>query len=443
MRTRYLMTLGAAALAAACSLPPPADVDYDADLRDATPVDAAVDAAPVCVPDSIVCDEGTGLYVDCDSEGAPEVVIDCPLGCAPDVEKCLDVVASNGLTGYLDQARDDADVVSVSFTGASTMNTDTGVVMIGANEVEIPNTTANGIRVFMFKFLTISGTLKVTGSLPVAFVADGEVLITGVLDVSADLHVNGPGAVTAGDCVGHGVRVTSESATSGGGGAGHADSGALGGPTFTGMQHGSAGQAAIDPDLDSLRGGCQGGLAGYIVFPTPPSSGGGGGGAIQIVSRRSVAIMAGGQIDASGGGGNGIGAGAGGGSGGSVLIEAPEIAIDGAGSVISTKGGSGSSARASGATGAGRDGDTDGVAAPGGTTSGYASGGNGGTEAVTPTVGGTGTASAGTQNSGGGGGGSVGETRLNSAGANAAPTGGAAIRSRYSTGAIGSRLSPD
>lgn len=160
MRTRCLMTLGAAALAAGCSLPPPADVDHDADLRDATQVDAAVDAAPVCVPDSIVCDEGTGLYVDCDSEGAPEVVIDCPLGCAPDVEKCLDVVASNGLTGYLDQARDDEDVVSVSFTGVSTMNTDTGVVMIGANEVEIPNTTANGIRVFMFKFLTISGTLK-------------------------------------------------------------------------------------------------------------------------------------------------------------------------------------------------------------------------------------------------------------------------------------------
>ncbi len=104
MRTRYLMTRGAAALAAGCSLPPPADVDHDADLRDATQVDAAVDAAPVCVPDSIVCDEGTGLYVDCDSEGAPEVVIDCPLGCAPDVEKCLDVVASNGLTGYLDHA---------------------------------------------------------------------------------------------------------------------------------------------------------------------------------------------------------------------------------------------------------------------------------------------------------------------------------------------------
>lgn len=339
--------------------------------------------------------------------------------------------------------RDDEDVVSLSFTGVSTMNTDTGVVMIGANEVEIPNTTANGIRVFMFKFLTISGTLKVTGSLPVAFVADGEVSITGVLDVSADLHLDGPGAQTSGACLGTGVVLVGEDdKTSGGGGGGHADPGQLGGPANGGLQEGTAGAAASDPDLDPLRGGCRGGIGQYLVFPTPLPSGGGGGGAAQIVSRRSISVSAGGQIDASGGGGNGVGAGAGGGSGGSVLLESPNITIDGNGTVISTKGGSGSAARSSAQPGAGSDGGTNEQPAPGGANSSYASGGAGGTDSAQPMGGGTGTGSTGFAANGGGGGGSVGEARLNDATGAVTATNGAAIRSRYANAAIGSRLAP-
>jgi len=419
---------------AACSFEPPPDVPDDDDRYDAA---VEPDVMPVeCEAGSIVCDDALGRYIECGPGGVSTRIIDCPLGCATDAEICLDVAPSNGLAGYLDQARDDLDVVAVTFTGSSTMNTDTGDVTSAGVPITIPSATANGIRVFMFKDVDVPGTLKITGSAPIALLADGDITITGLVDVSADGATNAPGAIQSGACVGSG-QIGATEPTAGGGGAGRFQIGGNGGRRYNTTTDSPGGATSSDADLDPLVGGCQGGQARRLVVPTPASNGGGGGGAVQLVARGAVTLGAGGTIDASGGGGgNGVDAGPGGGSGGSVLIEAPSIMLDGPGVVISTKGGSGSGARSSNISAPGADGGTAAAPAAGGALSGHAAGGAGGTETTAPGNGATGNSA---QVAGGGGGGSVGEARFNNRSAAITPAGGAAIRSHYSVGTIGSR----
>lgn len=439
MRTATLTGFLVFAASAACSFDPPADREEDASTAD---VDAVVpDAIPVdCEPDTIVCDDAAERYVECDSTGTPSRVIDCALGCSDGVEKCIDVAPSNGLAGYLDLARDDDAATDVVFTGSSTINTDTGEVTIGGVATAVPTDVANGIRVYMFKSVEIPGTVKVTGAIPLALVSDGNVSITGTLDVSADASTRGPGSsVETAACVGGSDSNFSSNPIPGGGGGGRFQAGAAGGAGYNGPAGRPGGVVASDPDLEPLVGGCRGGTAAYILIPTPPPNGGAGGGAVQITSRTRIEVVASGKIDASGGGGAGPGPGPGGGSGGGVLLEAPDIVIDGIGAVISTKGGAGGGARGSGTGAPGADGGTGPAAAAGGSLGGYAIGGNGGTEAAAPTNGGSGNS---TNIHGAGGGGSVGEARFNTATATVLPTNGAAIRSRFSTGTIGTRLVP-
>src|SRR5688572_28646615 len=77
---------------AACSFPEPPPIGGDGgdDVIDADPRIASTAAEP-CGPASIVCDEATERYVDCGPTGVVELAMDCPLGCASGVEKCLDV----------------------------------------------------------------------------------------------------------------------------------------------------------------------------------------------------------------------------------------------------------------------------------------------------------------------------------------------------------------
>ena len=439
--TSSLLTTLAAALGwVGCQFDPPPDVGDDEDA--ATSIDATEpDAIQLdCEPDTIVCDDAAERYVECDSTGNPSLVIDCALGCSTGVEKCVDVAPSNGLAGYLDMARDDAAATDVVFTGSSTINTDTGEVTIGGVLTPVPTDVANGTRVFMFKSVEIPGTLRVTGAIPLALVSDGDVSIAGTLDVSADLSASGPGAVQTGACVGSGESNASGNPIPGGGGGGRFQAGAVGGAAYDGPAGHVGGAVASDPDLQPLVGGCRGGSAAYLIFPTPPPNGGGGGGAVQITSRTRIDVVASGKIDASGGGGSGPGPGPGGGSGGGILLEAPTIAVDGAGAVVSTKGGAGGGSRGSGTSAApGADGGTDSAAAAGGSITSYATGGNGGTEAAAPTIGGGGNS---TNIHGAGGGGSIGETRFNTESATVVPSNGAAIRSRFSVGTIGTRLVP-
>ena len=220
VRSLASLTLVTGALVLGGCFDKPPNVDYDAG-----PPDAEVpDAAPPCQPSTTVCDDTAGVYVECDSTGMPAVVMQCPLGCASDAEKCLDVDPSNGLASYLDRARDDDTVIDVALTGTATVDTTTGEFSVNGTPLSVTTEVFNGIRIFMFKTLTVSGTLKATGSLPLALVADGDIAITGLIDVSADGTAQGPGAVTEdSSCMGslHGVSGPHPDPTPGGGGGGH------------------------------------------------------------------------------------------------------------------------------------------------------------------------------------------------------------------------------
>lgn len=423
----------------------PADVDFDASPFDARAIDGrAIDAnvdAPApdaivpdavteCPPSTIICDDATSTYVDCDATGTPTFSMHCPLGCSTNSEKCVDVDPSNGLAAQLDLARDDG--ATVAFSGNSTIDTTTGVVFNGANSITVPSAPVNGMRVFRFKSLSVAGTLRVTGNDMLAIVVDGDVTIAGVLDVSSDWSstgIAGPGA----DPTFAAATVTTKAGT---GGGGNHQVGAHGGDFTGGPAAGGAGGAGqSDPDLVPLRAGMAGGTS--MIVGTIP--GGLGGGAVQIVSRTTISVLGSGVIDASGAGGSAntilVTPGVGGGAGGTVLLEAPQLTLDGAGVVVSTKGGGGSDTGFNGCTTCqGSDGGYDAAAAPGGT--GAAAGGNGGTGATAPTVGSNGASA------GGGGGGSVGEARFNTTAGTINPQNGAAIRSAFSTGLIATRLVP-
>jgi hypothetical protein len=431
----------------ACSFEPPADVpddDDDTAMHDAAPPDMM----PVeCEAGTITCDDAEERYVECGPDGLSVRVADCPMGCATDVEKCLDVDPSNDLGAYLDIARTDATVPSVAFTGSSTIDTVTGNVTNNGATVQLPsNLIGDDMRVFLLKELQVAGTLKITGDKhSIAFVVDGDVTITGTIDVSGDGPTPGPGAVLRADtCNGTGSGAL-ELSNSGAGGAGHYDGGANGGYGNGSSTLLAGGAQFRDDDLEPLVAGCSGGSKLELINnQSQLSRGGGGGGALQISSSSRVTISGVGKIDASGGGGHANGQfvipGAGGGSGGSVLLEAPEIVLDGPGVVVSTRGGGGSSSGTDAATRDGADGGTDTTPAPGGTDSPYASGGSGGTESAAPAAGSNGPSSS--YPEGGGGGGAVGEARFNTRSGTLTPTNGATIRSRFSEDTVGTRVFP-
>lgn len=437
-----------------CALPPPPNVDHDADPRDAAALDASpdaaidamVDAALACEPDTITCIDGH--YVDCSATGTAEVEMNCPLGCDEASDRCIDVDPSNGLAEYLDAARDDAAAPALTLGEGSSIDTDSGVVFDGSSSVVVPHADLGEHRVFMVKSMTLSGTTTVTGTRGLMIVSDGAIEISATLDVSANLQVNGPGG-GPGSCDGQDAMAASF--PGGGGGAGNGDVGATGGTSNNEANPGGgAGALHADVDLEPLVGGCEGGVS--VLNGNACTSGfGGGGGAVQLVSRTEVRLVTAGVIDASGGGGRsaraGVGGcistsirgGGGGGAGGSVLIEAPQVRLEGGAVVISTKGGGGS-AGGVGAILDGEDGGIDAARADGGIATlaenGY--GGGGGTEVLPPNNGQSGDASG----LGGGGGGAVGRARFNTSAGTINPVGGAAIRSKSTVGVLRTRLVP-
>ncbi|MCA9679798.1 MAG: hypothetical protein H6708_14600 [Kofleriaceae bacterium] len=427
------MILATACLTLLACFDKPADVDFDAGPRDAAVLDARRPDAGVCVPDTIVCDDASGHYIECSSAGTVTVDVACVVGCAPTEEKCLDVDPSNGVGPYLDMAANGDDVLVAQGT-TWTVDTNDGTILAGTQPVTLDQAEFSGMRVLIVKSLDLRGTVKVTGTEPLVIVSDGDVKITGILDVSADAGTAGPGALEAGACLG------AETSTAGAGGAGHYEVGGAGGAS--GESGGAGGAAARDDDASPLVGGCRGGCVGCIDSPLCGncSHGGAGGGAVQIVSRTEIAVTGGGKIDAGGGGGRSgsnvatcARSGGGGGSGGTILLEAPTTTIDGTGSVVAARGGGGAATGNGSAPNQGHDGDTLQPAAAGGDNLSCANGGAGGTESLPPVAGVSG---------GGGGGGASGQVRINNRSGIVAPSNGAAIRARHTVGLVGTRISP-
>jgi hypothetical protein len=424
----WRLGLSAALLASACQYDRPADV---------MPIDAreldAVDAPPPCTPSTIVCDDAAGIYTECDADGSVVRQLTCPLGCATDTEQCLDIDPHNGLAMYLDMVAAPPDVV---ISGAGSLHAETGAWFDGATAITIPMFIAPAdLRVFVVRSLTINGTLTVTPTFAltrsVAIVATSDVVINGRVDLSADGHLAGPGGVPGGrddenrPCEGAGDQAQPPTPSPGAGGAGASTPGGAGGAASTAAgRAGGAAATAIEP----LLGGCQGGSIYDNSAPATSPRGGGGGGGLQIASRTRISLTMAGAIDASGGGASAgfrnIG-GAGGGAGGTVLLEAPQVVLDGSAVVISTKGGAGAGASGGTASGLpGADGGTSTLPAAGGTSPVGSPGGRGGSTGYTAEPGGD---AQGGSVSGGGGGAAAGVVAIFTANGAINPQGGAAI----------------
>jgi hypothetical protein len=443
MRRTLLLTQLIGCLAA-CKFPelPPVADDENGDAAVDGAADAAVDAPVACQPNTIDCDDAQGVYTECSPQGVASFQMQCPLGCASNMEKCVDIDPSNGLAMYLDMAATAPDLV---LADGSSINPHDGAILVAGVGVQVPSfTTAAGIRVFVVRSLSIGGTTSVLrryNTFSVAFVSHGDVTISGLVDVSAQGSEGGAGAAWGLDadsdrtCYGH----TTTSFGPGAGGAGGAEPGGGGGATSA--ESGASGGTAMSY-VEPLRGGCEGGT--ILGFAGSSSVGGGGGGALQITSRTQIRLTGSGTIDASGGGAVHLPqagertAGGGGGGGGNLLLEAPQVILDGAAVAVSTKGGGGAGASSNSGS-AGADGGFDAPPASGGPSPIQSHGGAGGTESQPPRAGFDASCSG---CEAGGGGGAVGLTVFRTLVGAIAPQNGAAVRSKQMVTSVRTRLVP-
>ena len=331
-----------------------------------------------CTPNTTSC-SGSTLTV-CDSLGQIDSTSSCPLGCHSSGTHCNDVDPSNGLATYLDMSPSGGDVV---LPDGSAIDTDTGGVrdnndtLVPIDTYEVVVSGGTNVRVLRVKSISIGDTI-VSGTDALAIVSDGDITITGALDVGGraigGVSVNGPGggAISA-SCSGRAWgEVSGDDNIGGSGGGGFGTAGGNGGSTST-TTGGGHGLGTGSGDLIPLHGGCPGGAGG-------PIPGGGAGGAVQLVSRTGIRLQANGETDASGGGGRwayvtfpmGLAsAGLGGGAGGGILLEAP-LVVFASGTGVHANGGGG------GCRGVpGGDGTLTTAAAPGATCSGDGDGGDG------------------------------------------------------------------
>jgi hypothetical protein len=362
-----------------------------------------------CTPGATTCAMNT--LTICNADGMSDTMTTCDVGCETDGTACKTFAPSNALGPSLQSA---AGLPALLIPDGATINTDTGVVtaMDGTivHDGSVSSVVTSGssmIRVFAAPTLTLQ-SVKIVGTIPIAFVAGDTLDIEGLVDASAHGSAAGPGAAGSADACNGGRALDFSCSIAcmdpGAGGAGNALAGGTGGPIGGTAAIGGVGEVGF-----SLVGGCAGGSE--FFGGTLEAIGGAGGGAVQFVAGTSITLN--GIVSLGGGGGTANAQGAsssGGGSGGVIVFEAPKVSIGSSGGIAANGGGGG------GCGVAGGDGTPDGVAAPGGSGSDCNEelwGGSGGiatSETTDLNAGGnmTGTVS-GTY---GGGGGSVGRARI-------------------------------
>jgi hypothetical protein len=374
----------------------------------------------VCASTGIEC-VGEDVLRTCAGAGLPPLDETCAWGCsAVGAPRCAELVPAGGAVQWADLAPD-PDLEPTIVAGG--VNTDDGSIEFlraaggGVKHgIEYFQRTRLDHTVALFRFgsLAIDTPILVKGSLPVAFVADGDIVVNAMIDVRGDCKgtTPGPGGWPGGTTEAPGPEDGGGRAgslggmqTSGGGGGSHGAAGGSGGSNGSGVAGGLPGVVGGDPAISRLRGGWGGGGGGG----SGGGWGGGGGGAIQLISNGTITFGPGGGINAGGCGGKvGTGqlaGGGGGGAGGTILVEAPVVRMASS-ARIAANGGGGGGGRGGTDGGSGRD---DGTAAPGG-AAGTNGGGGGGAGGVTGALAGRNGVSA---QHGGGGGGGAGRIRFN------------------------------
>jgi hypothetical protein len=374
-----------------------------------------------CTPNTTVC--ASGQLTVCSAAGTVQSTETCAIACASSGDHCQELDPANGLAAELDGASAGPD--AAFSTGDTVFNSDTGDVTSNGAPFTVPSTLHSQgsglpqIRVFQFKSLAIRTHTTITGANAIALVSRGDVEIAALVEIAGRNSTPAPGAITATSaCQGVDSSVVDPTGTTirvpGAGGAGFGTAGGSGGSAIRSgaslAPGGAGGGIAGVVTLEPLRGGCRGG---NVLSPQDAyyASPGGGGGALQISSRTRITVTSAGIIDAGGGGAYGGKSGAGGGSGGALVLEAPQVSVDG---TVAANGGGGGCFNTNGENGqvAYRAGSLEAKGGSCDTANGVGSGGNGGTKDMAPTNG----LNASTTTAvplGGGGGGAAGRIHVN------------------------------
>ena len=337
-----------------------------------------------------------------------------------------------------------AGLLAVSISGTGTINSETGEINAppivrgagmgvdqGIGFRLAAQADGSTIGVFSFGTLTIvdNALLNVVGHRPIALVANGDIIVSGAIDVQGTCM---PGTTVAGGGAGGAPKLgtgnsgggmgagqggtNATGGGGGGGGGGHGDVGGKGATTSVTANAGGAGGVVfgdLTMDDPAISGGGGGAAGGGALATATGGQGGSGGGALQLVSNHQLTLASTAILQAGGCHGEpsltSTGGGGGGGAGGAILLEARTIVVNNTAAIVANGG-----AGAGGGPGAaGGDGDQDASRAKGGLggTKGT-DGGDGGH--TTSLFGQPGSAPNGSTLFGGGGGGSVGRIALKS-----------------------------
>jgi hypothetical protein len=229
-----------------------------ATIGDAAPGADATPPPPCSSPgEALECTDDT--LVQCSDEGQ-EQQTSCPLGCAEEELRCLDVQPSNGLAAYPDLA---ADAQPLVIAGEAHFDTDTGNLLDDRdNQILVQTFLLDApyrgvpVRVIVARSVDI-GSLSALGVPALAIVTDGEIRVRGRLSVASDRRAGtqGDGAGRRTDpeeCAGQGGETGAIDGVvqqGGNGGGGHGTGGAEGGAVAGVAAGGTAGERIGTPGL--------------------------------------------------------------------------------------------------------------------------------------------------------------------------------------------------
>lgn len=284
-----------------------------------------------CEAPTPLCDVAGGTCVECLAEDdcAPQICDTTAHACRPCTsnDECTTGYCDTNIGEckagiltplYLPTVCDAPGTTSLDLGGAQSVSTTDDATCSGGVVVQ---SGGPDICVIRHTTLTVSGSVRLSGQRAVALVADGDLVVAGTIDASADGSTDGPGGGTT-------TSGTFSGGVAGGGGAGHKTSGGSG----NGATNGGAAMNGL--------------LAPVLVGGPAPDAGGGGGGAVTLISC-SGAVRVSGSIDVGGGGGfagryapnqSASLGGAGGGAGGVIVLQGRSIEVTGS---LFANGGSG------------------------------------------------------------------------------------------------------
>lgn len=290
--------------------------------------------AVTCMPGEVATCLGDDALT-CATGGAGYERIPCDLGCRDEPTPHCGYIEPRYVADACD-ALAVSDKLTITESGELDANLDAtcnGGIVEQAGAPSICVARYRSIHIEEGATLKLIDTPTITAGRVIAFVTDDDLTVDGVLDISADSTVSGPGggALQSGGY----TRVNGVENGRAGGGAGGKTAGGSGGNQLEDGGAMNGGAAAADPAVLAAL------LGGAAAFQNDDSDnraiiGGGGGGAALLASCRG-AVRIHGVIDAGGGGGMGgilflFGAslpGGGGGAGGYVVLQAKTVEVTG------------------------------------------------------------------------------------------------------------------